>query len=128
MLRQWIAAVCLGSCALLALSAPAWAHVFPKTSQPRVGATVKTAPQNVKIWFDGGMEPVFSHLVVKNAAGKVVSKGQGKVTGTDQSLLETRLPAPLPNGVYEVYWSVIAHDGHHTQGHFAFTVKVSSRQ
>jgi methionine-rich copper-binding protein CopC len=33
------------------------------------------------------------------------------------------LPTPLPPGNYAVYWSVIAHDGHHTGGHFAFTVK-----
>ncbi|TAN07143.1 MAG: copper resistance protein CopC [Rhodanobacteraceae bacterium] len=110
---------------LLALvAAPAaFAHAFPDNSSPHVGATVATAPKQVKIWFDGEIEPVFSTLLVKNAAGKQVSAGKGEVDKHDHALLETALPANLPPGKYAVYWSVIAHDGHHTEGHFAFTVK-----
>jgi hypothetical protein len=111
--------------ALLAVAAPAIAaaHAFPDNSSPHVGATVSTAPKVVKVWFDGEIEPVFSTLIVKSAAGKQVSDGKGNVGSNNPTLLETSLPAPSPSGKYNVYWSVIAHDGHHTEGHFAFTVK-----
>ncbi|HLI16643.1 MAG TPA: copper resistance protein CopC [Rhodanobacteraceae bacterium] len=99
------------------------AHAFPDNSSPHVGATVDTAPRQVKVWFDGEIEPVFSSLIVKNAAGKQVSAGKGNVDAKNHALLQTALPTALPPGKYEVYWSVIAHDGHHTEGHFAFTVK-----
>ena len=110
---------------LFACAAPAaaWAHAFPDNSSPHVGATLKTAPSQVKVWFDGELEPVFSTLVVKNASGKAVSSGNGEVDAGNHALLETAIPKPLPPGHYTVYWSVVAHDGHHTAGHFTFTVQ-----
>ena len=110
---------------ILALfAAPAvWAHAFPDNSSPHVGATVSAAPKTVKVWFDGEIEPVFSTLLVKNASGTQVSIAKGHVDSGNHTLLETALPAPLPAGPYSVYWSVIAHDGHHTAGHFVFTVR-----
>lgn len=104
--------------------APAvWAHAFPDNSSPHVGATVVKAPKQVKVWFDGEIEPVFSTLIVKNASGMQVSTGKGRVDADNHALLETPLPATLPAGKYMVFWSVIARDGHHTEGHFTFTVK-----
>ncbi|HEX5352707.1 MAG TPA: copper resistance protein CopC [Rhodanobacteraceae bacterium] len=110
---------------LIALAVPpvALAHAFPENSSPHVGATVTTAPEQVKVWFDGELEPVFSTLIVKNASGRQVSTGKGKVDAKNHALLETPLLPHLPAGTYTVYWSVIAHDGHHTAGHFTFTVK-----
>lgn len=119
-MRKTIPAVFL----LLTLAAaPAvWAHAFPDNSAPHVGASVSPSPKLVKVWFDGEIEPVFSTLIVKNAAGEQVSQGKGAVSSSDSTLLQTALPTPLPPGQYWVYWSVIAHDGHHTAGHFPFTV------
>lgn len=110
---------------LLALAATpaAWAHAFPNNSSPHVGATVSTAPHDVKVWFDGEIEPVFSTLVVKDSAGKQVSQGKGRLDANNHKLLETTLVSTLHPGTYTVDWSVIAHDGHHTAGHFTFTVK-----
>ncbi|MGH8146043.1 MAG: copper resistance CopC family protein [Rhodanobacteraceae bacterium] len=110
---------------LLALAAApaARAHAFPDNSSPHVGATVNVAPKQVKVWFDGEIEPVFSTLIVKNASGKQVSLGKGKVDPHNHVLLETSMPSNPAPGKYEVYWSVIAHDGHHTEGHFAFSLK-----
>lgn len=109
---------------LVALGLPlvASAHAFPERSRPRVGATLKAAPHQVRIWFDAGLEPLFCSLIVKNAAGQVMSHGRGVVaSGTHDRLLETTVNT-LPPGKYRVYWSVIAVDGHHTEGHYMFRV------
>lgn len=110
-------------CALAMASPWASAHAFPDNSSPHVGATVAEAPNEVKVWFDGEIEPVFSTLIVTNGAGQQVSTGKGGVNAKDHTLLETALPPGTPAGVYTVTWSVIAHDGHHTEGHFTYTVK-----
>lgn len=112
---------CLLAVAAFATPIAARAHAFPEHSEPAVGATIARAPSTVKIWFNSDLEPLFDKLVVKDAAGNVVSRGKAKVDAKDRSLLEVRL-APLPPGTYHVYWHVTSKDGHHTAGDFRFTV------
>jgi methionine-rich copper-binding protein CopC len=99
-----------------------WGHAFPDHSDPRVGSTVSSSPSVVRIWFDGEIEPVFSTLMVHTMDGRMVSKGDSHVDPKDSTLLEVSVP-PLPPGQYLVIWSVIARDGHHTEGQYTFTVK-----
>jgi len=103
------------------LLAPSWAaaHAFPDHSEPRVGHTVEASPPSVRIWFDGQIEPVFSSIRVEDGDKRQVDKGDGRVDG---ALLEVGLPT-LPSGRYRVFWSVVARDGHRTEGDFAFRVK-----
>ncbi|HET7675433.1 MAG TPA: copper resistance CopC family protein [Gammaproteobacteria bacterium] len=103
------------------LPAVACAHAFPQKSDPAVGATIAKSPPTVRIWFNSYLEPLFNKLVVKNAAGKVVSHGKATVDAKDRSLLEVELPS-LPPGTYHVYWRVTSKDGHHTEGDYTFTV------
>jgi methionine-rich copper-binding protein CopC len=98
-----------------------WGHAFPDHSDPRVGSEVKAPPAQVKIWFDSGMEPLFSTLEVFDANKKKVDKGDGHVDPKDHTVLEVSLP-PLPPGKYEVFWSVVSVDTHHTEGRFKFTI------
>ena len=113
--------LCLLAIAAIATPGAAFAHAFPQRSEPAVGATIASAPSAVKIWFNSDLEPLFDKLVVKNAAGNVVSRGKAKVDAGDRSLLEVGL-APLRPGKYHVYWHVTSKDGHHTEGDFSFTV------
>jgi methionine-rich copper-binding protein CopC len=112
----WAAAV------LLVTVAPAWGHAFPDHSEPRVGHTVDAPPPAVRIWFDGAIEPVFSTLRVEDADKRRVDRNDARVSQTDRTLLEVSLP-PLAPGRYQVFWSVIARDGHRTEGSFAFRIK-----
>ena len=98
---------------------PAWAHVFPDHSEPRVGHVLDAPPPAVRVWFDGAIEPAFSTLRVEDAGKRRVDRNDARVEGT---LLEVSLP-PLPAGRYWVYWSVVARDGHRTEGSFPFRVK-----
>ncbi len=98
---------------------PAWAHVFPDHSEPRVGHVLDAPPPVVRVWFDGAIEPAFSTLRVEDADKRRVDRNDTRVEGTR---LEVSLP-PLPAGRYRVFWSVVARDGHRTEGSFPFRVK-----
>lgn len=111
-----VAAVCL------AMVAPAWGHAFPDHSEPRVGHTVDAPPPAVRVWFDGEIEPVFSTLRVEDADQRRVDRNDARVSPSDGTLLEVSLP-PLPSGRYQVFWSVVARDGHRTEGSFPFRVE-----
>jgi copper resistance protein C len=102
--------------------APARAHAFLDHAEPRVGHTLDAAPAAVRVWFDGDIEPVFSTIRVETADRKRVDKGDVQVDPHDGTLLEVGLP-PLPSGEYHVFWSVVARDGHRTEGSFPFQIK-----
>jgi len=106
----------------LAAARPCWAHAFPDHSDPRVGHTLDAPPPSVRIWFDGEIEPVFSSIRVEDGNKRQVDRGDPHVSPTDRTLLEVSLP-PLPSGRYEVVWSVVARDGHRTEGRFPFRIK-----
>jgi len=108
--------------ALLLAPGPAWSHAFPDHADPRVGATLDAAPATVRVWFDGEIEPVFSNIRVENGDRQRVDKGDGRVDPKDNRLLQVSL-SPLAPGKYRVFWSVIARDGHRTEGDFPFRVK-----
>ena len=50
------------------------------------------------------------------------NSGTVRISSSDGTLLEVGLPS-LPAGRYRVFWSVVARDGHRTEGDFSFTVK-----
>jgi methionine-rich copper-binding protein CopC len=112
----WAAAV------LLVTTGSAWGHAFPDHSEPRVGHTLAAPPPAVRIWFDGAIEPVFSTLRVEDIDKRRMDKNDARVSPTDGTLLEVSLP-PLAPGRYQVFWSVVARDGHRTEGSFAFRIK-----
>jgi len=106
---------------LLLSPVAAWAHAFPDHSEPRVGHTVDP-PRAVRMWFDGEIEPVFSTIRVEDGDKRRVDRGDARVDPKDSTLLEVSLPALAP-GRYRVFWSVVARDGHRTEGSFPFQVK-----
>jgi methionine-rich copper-binding protein CopC len=120
--NYWALALVLSLGLLCATPGVSHAHAFPDHSDPKVGSIVSTSPAMVRIWFDSDIEPVFSSIMVHTMNGVMVDKGDSHVDPKDSTLLEVSLP-PLPPGQYVVIWSVIARDGHHTEGHYTFTVK-----
>jgi methionine-rich copper-binding protein CopC len=100
----------------------AGAHAFVSRTEPRSGATVAEPPTQIRIWFDGPVEPLFIDLRVENGDKRRVDKGDGRSSRTDSALVEAGL-APLAPGRYRVFWSVIARDGHRREGSFSFLVK-----
>ncbi|KIG01764.1 copper resistance CopC family protein [Caballeronia concitans] len=114
--------VARAACALgLVWSVAASAHVFPRTQVPAAGATV-SPPGEVRINFDGPLEPAFSSLVVDDATGKQVNIAKSGVDAQHQEVMAVALP-PLQPGHYTVHWVAVASDGHRTHGNYGFDVK-----
>jgi methionine-rich copper-binding protein CopC len=103
-------------------ASPVGAHVFPDHSEPRVGHTVDSSPPEVRVWFDGDVEPAFSTIEVETDQKRRVDNGDARVDPHDGTLLEVSLP-PLASGAYVVLWIAVARDGHRTEGSFPFQVK-----
>jgi methionine-rich copper-binding protein CopC len=107
---------------LCAFPQMSWAHAFPDHSDPKVGSTITVAPDRVRIWFDSDIEPAFSTIAVNNAAGSAIDKEDGRLSPSNNKLLEVSVPQ-LPAGIYKVIWSVVSRDGHRTTGDYTFTIK-----
>jgi len=106
---------------LTMISLGVYAHAFPDHSNPAADSTVATAPDKIQIWFNSPLEPVFSHVAVKDAEGKVVSKND-HIDKSNPKLLTADLQAST-KGKYQVHWNVVSVDGHRTQGDYSFTIK-----
>jgi copper resistance protein C len=111
-------------CVLLICILPcsALAHAFPLTSEPKVGSTIPVLPPVVRIWFDGALEPTFCSIVVQDSQGKKVDAGDGRVSPSDDTLLQVKVQS-MTKGTYRVIWKVVSRDGHRTEGDYTFEVK-----
>ncbi|HEX3378946.1 MAG TPA: copper resistance protein CopC [Paraburkholderia sp.] len=105
----------------LTLAGAALAHVFPQKQEPGAGASV-AAPTQVKVTFDGPLEPAFSSLTVSDASGKQVSTQKSSVDTQQPAVMTVPLPT-LAAGHYIVHWVAVASDGHRTHGDYGFDVK-----
>ncbi|MBV8780005.1 MAG: copper resistance protein CopC [Phycisphaerae bacterium] len=112
-------AILLFSCAI------ASAHAVLDHAEPKVGATVDSSPEVVKVWFSGAIEPTSSGLEVADSTGQRVDKQDVHVDEKDASLLIVSVP-PLAPGVYTVTWRAVSKDTHHTHGTFQFTIASKS--
>ncbi len=107
--------------AALTVTGAAFAHVFPQQQEPGAGATV-ASPAQVRIVFDGPLEPSFTTLSVTDAAGKQVNTAKAAVDAKQPTVVSVALPA-LPAGHYTVHWAAVSSDGHRTHGDYPFGVK-----
>jgi methionine-rich copper-binding protein CopC len=105
----------------LATAPPVSAHALLRRAVPPVGATVRTAPQEVTISFTEAVEPRFSTIIVQDAAGNRVDAGDTHANPADGTQLSVGLKA-LPPGTYTVIWHVTSVDTHKTEGKFTITV------
>ncbi|MGH7905601.1 MAG: copper resistance CopC family protein [Candidatus Binataceae bacterium] len=103
-----------------ALPGAVLAHAFPQAEKPRVGSTISSAPADAAIVFDAPIESLFSKLQVLNSSGRAEDAGKPQVTGKKNTL--TVKLKPLKPGDYTVKWSVVAEDGHRTEGSYTFTI------
>jgi methionine-rich copper-binding protein CopC len=116
-----IARASLAALIAVAGASPALAHAFLQSAAPAVGSTLATAPNELDCTYTEALEPAFSTLVVRDAAGKRVDAGNMHLAPGDAKQMIVGL-RPLPAGTYTVIWHAVSVDTHHTEGHFTFTV------
>jgi copper resistance protein C len=98
------------------------AHAFVSRTEPRPSANLAESPAQVRIWFDGPVEPMFLEVRVETQDKRRVDKKDAHRDTDNDTLVEVGLPR-LPPGRYRVFWSVVARDGHRREGSFSFLVK-----
>jgi copper resistance protein C len=113
--------ILLASALLSLASVPVFAHAHLVKAVPAAGGTLHDPPSEVTLRFNEKLEPAFSSVIVRDAAGKQIDKGDGKVDKGDRTLIRVTLPA-LDPGVYKVEWRAMSADTHKINGDFTFKV------
>ncbi len=121
-MRNALAAVVLGSLALLVNPASASAHADLKTSAPTNGSVVSAPPKKVVLTFSEPVELQEAQLF--NSAMKPL-ESSSVIRG---SLLTITPSAKLPTGNIAAQWKVRSDDGHIISGAIAFIIGTASQQ
>jgi copper resistance protein C len=111
----------LASALLSLASVPAFAHAHLVKAVPAAASTLPEPPNEVTLRFNEKLEPAFSSVIVRDAAGKQIDKGDGTVDKSDRTLIRVTLPSLEP-GVYKVEWKAMSADTHKINGDFTFKV------
>jgi len=101
---------------------PAFAHAHLQSAIPPVEGTIDSAPAAITLTFSEALEPRFSAIEVKDAAGKRVDDGKPHSEAGDAKRFSVGI-GKLPPGLYTVDWHATSVDTHRTEGSFHFTVK-----
>ena len=122
-----IAVILVLGAGTLVLTEQGAAHARLVRADPSPGATVKTAPKMVRLWFKLGgeeLDPQRSAVSVWDQRGKRADDGKGGVDldDLDRASMIARL-RPIGPGAYTVRWKAVSvPDGSVAQGRFQFTV------
>ncbi len=108
---------------LLALSwRSVFAHANLDSSTPAAGASLASAPPELRLDFSEDLDPSFSSVELLNSQQLVVVPGPGVIEPGMPKQLRLALP-PLPNDSYTARWRVRSTiDGHITEGSIPFGV------
>ena len=115
--RCWFVVV-----SLLALSGPVLAHSSLVRSDPGDGASLQTAPNEIRMWFTEPIKAGLSSIEVRDAAGRQIDQRDLRADKKEPALVRLSLPANLGPGAYKVIWSAVAQDLHVARGSFNFRV------
>jgi methionine-rich copper-binding protein CopC len=121
MIKQTIIAFTLGTALALGGGSAAFAHAQLKLAVPAVGGGVDTAPTEVTLNFSEKLENTFSTVIVRDAMGKRVDKGEAHVDKADRTVMKVSLDTLTP-GIYIVEWRALTADTHRTEGAFIFRI------
>ena len=98
------------------------AHSRLVKSDPSARAVLDTAPKELKLWFNEGIEPAFTKIWIVPAQGPQIpltSEGDK----SDPRLLIVALPDNLPAGPVDIEYHVLSVDSHPVNGRLTFTIK-----
>lgn len=96
------------------------AHAYLASSDPPHKANLSAAPTRLKLKFSEPIEVGFIKLVLKRD-GQPLNTPLGVSASQDKRsvLIESAVPG---SGNYQLDWSIVARDGHRTEGSVMFSV------
>ena len=103
---------------LAATSSGVWPHAYLDAASPADGSS-GPSPAEIRLRFTEDIEPEFSTLVLKNAAGARVPTGKPRQPAANSLAVDV---GPLAPGSYTAEWRVLSVDTHITDGVVRFTV------
>ncbi|MFI9799686.1 copper resistance CopC/CopD family protein [Streptomyces sp. NPDC052302] len=110
---------------LLAGAGPVSAHAALTGSDPRQGAVVGKAPQQVSLTFSEKVALSDDSLRVLDPKGKRVDRGDP--AGTGGTTYAVKLHGGLPDGTYTVTYQVVSEDSHPVAGAYTFSIGAPSQ-
>jgi hypothetical protein len=112
------------SAAMVLLWTPcAEAHARLIRAAPRVGATVKASPSELRLLFSERIVPARSSVALSGPDGRPVALGPISVDPKDHRVVVAAVPRPLAPGAYRVAWDMTSEDTHETNGDFVFRIR-----
>ncbi|GGV40138.1 copper resistance CopC/CopD family protein [Streptomyces spectabilis] len=118
------ALVAAGLGAVLATAAPAGAHAALTDSDPKRGAVVAKAPEQVSLTFSEKVAMSDGSVRVLDPAGKRADTG--KTTDLGSTTYGVKLKPGLPDGTFTVAYQVVSADSHPIAGAFTFSIGAPS--
>jgi methionine-rich copper-binding protein CopC len=107
---------------LYAVATPVWAHSSLDHSEPRNGAVLKQAPQEIRMWFTEPIKAGLSTIEVRDAASRQVDRRDLHADEKQPALVRLSLVAEVSPGTCKVTWSAVAQDLHVSKGSFSFRI------
>ena len=98
-----------------------WGHAVLLHTDPGASERLESAPNQVVLIFDSGVEPVFNPIRILDQQGRRRDQGEVRLAEAGDSVIVSL--SPLEEGPYAVFWRVISLDGHQIQGQFGFGVR-----
>jgi len=104
---------------LVLVPTAALAHNHLLKTDPVDGATLKSAPAHIGLWFQEKPDLTVTKLEVKGPTGAIVV---GPVHLMSNNSIMSDLQGKLAPGSYVVTWQTAGDDGHVSKGQFTFTL------
>ena len=117
--------------AMLRFALPALLALLPLVhtqlvrSEPAAASTVTESPAELRLWFEGGIEPAFTQVALHASSGARLALG-APAAGSENGMVIVPVPMPLAADQYRVTWQTVGRDGHVVKGDFAFSVEAGT--
>ena len=99
-----------------------WAHAIVIESNPREGAVLKQSPGRIQLRFNVKIEKALTRVTLTKDNKQAIVLPQTDFNQGAPDRVEVPLP-PLEPGNYIMRYSVLAADGHATQGVLRFSIE-----
>ncbi len=99
-----------------------WSHSALERSEPKSGAVLQVAPNELRIWFTEPIKVGLSTIEVRDESGRQVDQKILRADEREKSLVRLALRQDLGPGTYKVSWTAVAQDMHASKGAFEFQV------